>query len=263
MGLENKVVLVTGAGQGIGQAIALAFSGKGGRIIVNDINQEGIKDTLEKIKSGGGEGLGLEADVSKANEVEKMIDQAVDKYGTLDILVNNAGIVKPAPMEELSEEDWDSVVGVNLKGTFLCSKYAARKMIKNRSGLMINIASIVGHEPSKDVGAYAATKAGVIMLTKQCAASWGQYNIRVNSISPGLIWTTITPAYNDSEIREARTAMIPLGRLGYAEDIASTALMLASDDASYVTGWDIVVDGGFSRNYLNLLPGRPGAVEEP
>ena len=262
MGLENKVVLVTGAGQGIGQAIALAFSEKGARVVVNDVNQDGIKDTLEKIESKGGEGLGFQADVSRAKDVEKMIEQAVEKYGTLDVLVNNAGIVKPAPMEDLSEEDWDSVVNVNLKGTFLCSKYAARKMIEKRSGLMINIASINGYEPSKDVGAYAATKAGIIVLTKQCAASWGQYNIRVNSISPGLIWTTITPAYKDSAIREARTAMIPLGRLGYAEDIASTALLLASDDASYVTGWDVVVDGGFSRNLLNLLPGRPGTVEE-
>lgn len=262
MGLENKVVLVTGAGQGIGQAIALAFSDKGARIVVNDINQNGIKDTLEKIESKESEGWGFKADVSKADEVEKMIEQAVEKYGALDILINNAGIVKPAPMEELSEEDWDSVVNVNLKGAFLCSKYAAKKMIKNRSGLIINIASIVGHEPMKDVGAYAATKAGIIMLTKQCASSWGQYNIRVNSISPGLIPTAINPAYQDSKVREARAAMIPLGRLGYTEDIASTALLLASEEASYVTGWDIVVDGGLSRNLLNLLPGRLGSAEE-
>jgi 3-oxoacyl-[acyl-carrier protein] reductase len=262
MSFSEKVVLVTGAGQGIGQAIALAFSKEKARIVVNDINKDGIKDTLDKIQAMGGEGLGLKADVSKNAEVEKMFDDTVKEYGTLDIVVNNAGIVKPAPVENLSEEDWDMVMNVNLKGTFLCSKYGAKIMIKNRSGSIINIASIVAHEPSMDVGSYGAAKAGIIHLTKQCAAAWGQYNIRVNSISPGLIWTSITPVYKDPKIREAREAMVPSGRLGTAEDVASVALFLASEKAGYVNGWDVFVDGGLSRNLLQLLPGRPGTWDD-
>jgi len=162
---------------------------------------------------------------------------------------------------DLSEEDWDAVMDVDLKGLFLCSKFAAKIMIPNKRGWIINISSIAGHEPNPYVGSYGPAKAGVLILTKQCAMEWGRYNIRVNSISPGLIWTPINPAYEKSEVREAMLKQIPLGRLGFPEDIASVAVMLASDETGYVTGCDILVDGGYLRNILQLLPGRLSAQE--
>ena len=257
MTLAGKVTLVTGGGQGIGQAIALGFSKKGTKVVVTDINLAGISDTCAKIKSKGGDCLGIKADVSISNEVKAMMDQTVEHYGTLDILVNNAGIVRPGHIESISEEDWDAVVNVNLKGTFLCSKFAAQIMIPNRRGSIINIGSIAGHEGNPDGGAYTATKAAIIALTKQCAIDWGRYHIRVNSISPGLIWTSINPYYQDSKIRQARQEMVPLGRLGTPDDIASVAVLLASDETEYVTGCDLRVDGGFLGNLIQLLPGRP------
>ncbi len=258
MDLEGKVALVTGAGQGIGQAIALAFAQEGARVVVNDANESGIAETEGKIKSSGGECLGVKADVSKASEVEAMMERTVTRYGTLDILVNNAGIVRAGPIEEHLEEDWDAVIDVDLKGVFLCSKYAARIMIPNRRGCIINISSVAAHEPGPGIGAYNAAKAGVIALTKQCAIEWGRHNIRVNSISPGLIWTSINPAYQDPEVRRARQGMVPLGRLGHPDDIAWVAVMLASEGAGYITGCDVQVDGGFLRNMQTLLPGRIG-----
>ncbi len=259
MSLEDKVALVTGAGQGIGQAIALAFAKEGARVVVNDVDDKGIDETQGRLRSLGGGCLGVRADVSRSQEVKAMMDRIVAEYGTLDILVNNAGIVRGGPMEDHAEEDWDAVIGVDLKGVFLCSKYAARIMIPRKSGCIINISSVAAHEPGPGIGAYNAAKAGVIALTKQCAIEWGRHNIRVNSISPGLIWTSINPAYQDPEVRKAREGMIPLGRLGNPEDIASVAVMLASEGAGYITGCDIQVDGGFLRNMQTLLPGRIGA----
>ncbi|MFC1821151.1 SDR family NAD(P)-dependent oxidoreductase [Thermodesulfobacteriota bacterium] len=259
MSVKDKIALVTGAGQGIGQGIALRFAEAGAKVVVADLSSEGISDTVEKIQSKGGDCLAVNADVSKSSDVKAMVDQTVDKYGTLDILVNNAGIVKTAPIMDLSEEDWDVVMDVDLKGPFLCSKYAAKVMVPNKQGWIINISSVAGHEPNPDVGSYGPAKAGVLMLTKQCAIEWGRYNIRVNSISPGLIRTPINPAYEDSEVRNARSNQIPLGRLGSPEDIAKVAVMLASDETGYVTGCDIQVDGGYLRNFQEFLPGRLSA----
>jgi NAD(P)-dependent dehydrogenase (short-subunit alcohol dehydrogenase family) len=259
MSVKDKIALITGAGQGIGQGIALKFAEAGAKVVAADLNPEGISDTFEKIQSKGGDCLAVSADVSKSSDVKAMVDQAVQKYGTLDVLVNNAGIVKTGPFIDLSEEDWDAVMDVDLKGPFLCSKYAAKVMVPKKQGWIINISSVAGHEPNPDVGSYGPAKAGVLMLTKQCAVEWGRYNIRVNSISPGLIRTPINPAYEDKKVREARSNQIPLGRLGYPEDIAAVAVMLASDDTGYVTGCDIQVDGGYLRNFQEFLPGRLSA----
>jgi 3-oxoacyl-[acyl-carrier protein] reductase len=263
MRLGGKVAIVTGAGQGIGQAIALAFSRKETKVVVADVNPVGISETAAKIKSIGGECLGIKTDVSIVSEVKAMMDRTVACYKTLDILVNNAGIVRPGHIENLSEEDWDKVINVNLRGTFLCSKYAAQVMIPNRQGRIINIASIAGHEPNPDGGAYSVTKAGIIALTTQCAIAWGRHNIRVNSISPGLIWTSINPFYEDPKVRQARQEMVPLGRLGSPDDIASVAVLLASDETGYISGCDIRVDGGFLKTLIQLLPGRPTDQENP
>jgi NAD(P)-dependent dehydrogenase (short-subunit alcohol dehydrogenase family) len=257
MSLRGKVVLVTGAGQGIGESIVLSFSKKGAKVVVNDVNMDGVSLVVKKIKSEGGDCLGLKADVSKRGEVKAMVDQTVGYYGTLDVLVNNAGIMKPAPLETLSEEDWDIAVNVDLKGTFLCSQFAAQIMIPRRRGRIINIASVSGHEPYPGGGAYSTSKAGVIMLTKQCAVEWGKYNIQVNAISPGLIVTPLNAkAYEDPNIRQGRENMVPLNRLGLPEDVASMAVLLASDESGYVSGCTIEVDGGFLRNMQQLLPGR-------
>lgn len=256
MSIEGKVVVVTGGGQGIGQAIALEFLKKGARVVVSDIDMAGVTDTLEKIKSQGGDCLGLKVDVTSREDVQVMVKQVVERYGTLDILINNAGIAKLGPMEELAEEDWDAVVNVNLRGTFLCSKYAAKVMIPNRRGCIINIASIIGHEPFPNIGAYAPTKAAIIMLTKQCAVEWAKYNVRVNSISPGFILTPIGAAMQDPAIQEARSAIVPMGRLGSVEDIAHCVVMLGSDESGYVTGADLVVDGGLIRGWAQSDPTR-------
>lgn len=258
MDLKKRVALVTGAGQGIGQAIALAFAKEGAKVVVNDVNDEGMADTEAKVRSLEGECLGVKADVSRSDEVKTMMDRILARYGTLDILVNNAGIVRGGATEDHAEEDWDAVIAVDLKGVFLCSKYAARIMIPRKSGCIINISSVAAHEPGPGIGAYNAAKAGVIAFTKQCAIEWGRHNIRVNSISPGLIWTSINPAYQDPEVRKAREGLIPLGRLGNPDDIASVAVMLASEGAGYITGCDVQVDGGFLRNMQTLLPGRIG-----
>jgi NAD(P)-dependent dehydrogenase (short-subunit alcohol dehydrogenase family) len=254
MSLADKVVVVTGAGQGIGEGIALAFSKKNSRVVVVDVNKKGIANTVEKIKSMGSDCLGVQTDISSSSDVQTMVKKTIDQYGTLDVLVNNAGILKPGPLEDLSEEDWDTGVNVNLRGTFLCSKYAAQIMIPKRKGCIVNIASISGHEPYPGGGTYSPTKAAIIMLTKQCAIEWGQYNIRVNAISPGLIATPLTAkAYENEEIKKGRENMVPLGRIGLPGDIGSVAVLLASEEMGYVTGTTIPVEGGFLGNMQKLL----------
>jgi NAD(P)-dependent dehydrogenase (short-subunit alcohol dehydrogenase family) len=254
MSLTNKVVVVTGAGQGIGEGIALEFAEKGARVVVSDVNMDGVSKTVEKIKSAGGDCLGVKADVSSSRDVKAMIKKAVDHYSSLDVLVNNAGIVKPGPLESLSEEDWDMALNVNLKGAFLCSQQAAQVMIANRRGAIVNITSISAHEPYPGGGAYSPSKAAILMLTKQCAVEWAPYNIRVNAVSPGLIATPLTAkAYEDEEIKKGRKNMVPMGRIGRPKDIATVVALLASDETDYVTGVVIPVDGGFLRNEQKFL----------
>jgi glucose 1-dehydrogenase len=254
MSLTNKVVVVTGAGQGIGEGIALEFSEKGARVVVSDVNMDGVSNTVEKIKSAGGDCLGVKADVSSSSDVQAMVKKAVDHYGSLDVLVNNAGIVKSGPLESISEKDWDMALNVNLRGAFLCSQQAARVMITNRKGAIVNITSISGHEPYPGGGAYSVSKAAIVMLTKQCALEWAPYRIRVNAVSPGLIATPLTAkAYEDETVTKGRENMVPLGRIGRPKDIASVVALLASDDMDYVTGVIIPVDGGFLRNEQKIL----------
>jgi 3-oxoacyl-[acyl-carrier protein] reductase len=254
MSLDGKVAVITGAGQGIGEGIALQFSRKGARVVVADANAEGVSKTVEKIKATGADSIGVKADISLTRDVQAMFKQTIDRYGTVDILVNNAGIVRSGPLESLSEEDWDKVINVNLRGTFLCCKYAAQIMIPKRKGAIVNITSISGHDPYPGGGAYSSSKGGIILLTKQCAVEWGQYNIRVNAVSPGLIATPLTAkAYEDEKVKKGRENMVPLGRIGTPEDIASVTVLLASDECAYVTGCIVPVDGGFLTNMQRLL----------
>lgn len=245
MRLENKVSIVTGGGQGIGKAICLEFAKEGSNVLVADIMPELAEEMSEEIRGMGRKSIPFELDVANGKQVNEMVKTALDKFGRIDILANVAGIYKAGAIEDVSEEDWDRVIAVNLKGTFLCSQAAGREMIKRGSGNIVNFASVAGHTPQIGINAYSPSKAGVLLLTKIMAVEWAKHNIRVNAISPGPIKTRLTDAiYNTEEKRKARSQSIPLNRFGTPEEIAKAVVFLASDESSYVTGHPLVVDGG-------------------
>jgi len=253
MKLKGKVAIVTGSGQGIGQAISLVFAREGADIVLNDVNFSTLTKVAEEIRSLGREVLPVKADVSNGNDVMEMVRKSVEKFGKIDVLVNNAGIMRNAPIEQLSEEDWDAVMNVNLKGVFLCSKYVGQQMIKQKSGAIVNIASIAGLNPQIHAGAYSVSKAGVISLTELLAMEWAACNVRVNAICPGPTKTTLFDSCWSGERREARRKAIPIGRFGEPKEIAKAALFLASDDIGYLTGHTLVVDGGSSKCLYHLV----------
>jgi 3-oxoacyl-[acyl-carrier protein] reductase len=258
--LDSKTAIITGAGSGIGKAIALKFSDNGANIVVADVDLKAAQKTVYDIKNAGRNALAVETDVSNKDQVVELKERCLKQFGTIDILVNNAGVMSPpTPMEDLPEEYWDRLVKINMKGTFLCSQIVGKEMIKVKRGCIVNIASMCGHGPYPKCGAYGATKAAILLLTQQLALEWAAYNIRVNSISPGTIVTPLNEkVYADRKIYEQRSAIIPLHRPGYPQDIANTALFLASDDSSYITGTDILVDGGLMKISQQMLPGRAG-----
>jgi len=243
MRLKNKVALVTGGGRGIGRAIILALAKEGTDIVACDINLENLEEVAKEIEKLGRKVLVLKADVSKISEVEEMVKKALDKFTKIDILVNNAGITRDNLILRMSEEEWDQVLDINLKGTFNCLKTVTRPMMKARSGSIINIASVVGIMGNPGQANYAASKAGIIGLTKSAAKELASRGINVNAIAPGFIETTMTEALGD-EAKERLTSQIPLKRLGETTDVANLVVFLASDDASYITGEVIKVDGG-------------------
>lgn len=210
----------------------------------------------KEIKAMGRKSLSCTLDVSDGKQVHEMIKAALTYFGRLDILVNVAGMAKKSSFENLSEDDWDRVIAVNLKGTFLCSQAAGREMIKQGGGCIINIASVAGHTPEVYTGAYSPSKAGVLMLTRAMAVEWAKYGIRVNAISPGPITTPLTDyVYNTEALKKTRAKAVPMNRFGKAEEIANTALFLASGESSYITGHAIVVDGGALNSMYYLAAG--------
>ncbi len=243
MRLKDRVALVTGGGRGIGKAIALALAKEGADIVACDINLENLKEVAAEVEKMGRKILILKADVSKVSEVEEMVKKALDKFTKIDILVNNAGITRDNLIVRMSEEEWDQVLDINLKGAFNCLKAVARPMMKQRSGRIINIASVVGMMGNPGQANYAASKAGIIGLTKSAAKELASRGINVNAIAPGFIKTAMTEALDD-EIKERLTSQIPLKRLGEVKDVANLVVFLASNDASYITGEVIKVDGG-------------------
>jgi len=261
--LASKTAIITGAGSGIGKAIAMTFSENGANVVVADVNLEAAEKTAYQINDNGRRGLAVGTDVTKKDQVLEMAEQCLRQFGTIEILVNNAGVMSPpTPMEDLPEEYWDRVVEINLKGTFLCSQVVGKEMIKAKKGCIVNMASMCGHGPYPECGAYSATKGAILSFTQQLAIEWAEYNIRVNSISPGTILTPLNEnVYADREIYEGRSKLIPLHRPGYPQDIANAALFLASEDSSYITGTDILVDGGLLKIAQQMLPGRAGAKE--
>jgi 3-oxoacyl-[acyl-carrier protein] reductase len=239
--MEGRSVIVTGAAQGIGYAIARRFSAEGGDVAILDISAEGAKRAATEM---GGSVIGVAADVSNADEVNRAFAQVIDQFGRLDVLVNNAGIVgTDTPVKDLEESDWNRVLDVNLRGTFLCSRAAVRHMIPRRSGVIVSVASISGKEGNANMAPYSVSKAGVICFTKALAKEVLADGIRVNCVAPALIDSPLLDGM-DQERVDFLTSKIPLGRLGKPEEVAATILFLASDESTFATGQCFDVSGG-------------------
>ncbi|MFH1191290.1 MAG: 3-oxoacyl-[acyl-carrier-protein] reductase [Candidatus Omnitrophota bacterium] len=243
MRLKDKVAIVTGGARGIGQAIAMTFAQEGADIVVADVNLEIAQKTASEIVSLGRKALALEMDVTNYLLVEAGINKILDKMGKVDILVNNAGITKDNLVLRMSQTEWDAVINVNLKGTFNCIKAVSRPMVKQRSGRIISIASIIGLMGNPGQANYAASKAGIIALTKTIAKELASRNINANAVAPGFIQTEMTASLPE-EIKKKMLEAIPLAKLGTPQDVANLCLFLASDESSYITGQVITIDGG-------------------
>jgi len=242
--LENKVAIITGASRGIGREIALLFAKEGAKLTITARNEELLKTLSDEIKAlGFAEPLLCSLDVKDSEKVEEMVDKTLDKYGRVDILVNNAGVTRDGLMLRMSDADWDDVLDTNLKGAFICMRSVAKTMMRQRSGRIINMASVIGLIGNAGQANYAASKAGIIALTKSAAKELGSRNILINAIAPGFIDTDMTQALSD-DIKNAILKSIPVGKLGQPADIAKAALFLASDESSFITGQVITVDGG-------------------
>ena len=242
-----RTMLITGAAHGLGAAMAKGAAEQGYRVGVLDLKLDEAASVADDIG-----GIALEADVTDPSAVEAALDQLGE---TPDVLINNAGILRTGPLLEHSVEDWRLVTDVNLNSVFIVAQATARRMKEKGGGSIVNLASINAINPSTLCGAYAAAKAGVVTLTQQMAMEWGEYNIRVNSIAPGFIDSGMSaPYYKSQKTRELRGGAVPLKRLGSAEDVAACALFLASDDAGYISGENIAIDGGVIRSVLMQLP---------
>ncbi|MEI8138917.1 MAG: 3-oxoacyl-[acyl-carrier-protein] reductase [bacterium] len=241
--MTGKVALVTGAARGIGQAIAKKLAGEGCDVALCDLKAEWLTETVGLIEAMGRKVKCFEVDVGNAAAVDAAVNGAVKEFGKIDILVNNAGITKDTLMIRMSEQDWDAVLTVNLKGTFLFTKAVARPMMKQRTGAIVNVASIIGLIGNAGQCNYAASKAGVIALTKSAAKELAARNVRVNAVAPGFIETKMTEALPE-EVRTKMLGAIPMGRFGQPEDVANVVLFLASDMSSYMTGQVLPICGG-------------------
>ncbi len=244
MKLRNRTAIVTGASRGIGRAVALELAKEGAAVIVNYAGSEAkANEVVDEIKAAGGRALAFRCNVSDAKEVTEMVKKAAEEFGSVDILVNNAGITRDNLLIRMKEEEWDDVINTNLKGVFLCTKSVARPMMKQRSGRIINIASVVGLAGNAGQANYTAAKAGVIGLTKTSAKELAPRGITVNAVAPGFITTDMTGDLPE-EVRSQMLAQIPLSSFGEPTDIAKAVLFLASDDSRYITGQTLSVDGG-------------------
>ncbi|MDR0675535.1 MAG: 3-oxoacyl-[acyl-carrier-protein] reductase [Elusimicrobiota bacterium] len=241
--LAGKVVLITGAGQGIGREIALSLADEGADICVTDVNIEIAEETKKLIQEKNCKAKVYKLDVSNLVMVEEICEKIVEDFEKIDILINNAGVTKDNLIMRMSEKDWDFVLNINLKGSFNCIKAVTKYMIKKRYGKIINISSIVGVRGNAGQANYSASKGGIIALTKTCAKELGSRNINVNAIAPGFIATKMTDILGE-KAKEKLVENIPLNRLGTAKDIAKACLFLASSDADYITGQTLQVDGG-------------------
>ena len=243
MDLNGKVALITGGAQGIGQVIGEELASLGAHIILGDVNGDGATKTAEAINSNGGSATGVKLDVTNINNVQEVFKSIIKDRGQLDILVNNAGITRDGLLMRMKEQDWDLVLSVNLKGSFLCSQLAVKQMMKQKSGSIVNIASIVGLMGNLGQANYSASKAGLIGLTKTTAREVGSRGIRVNAIAPGFIDTEMTRVLDD-KVQEKLIEQIPMARLGQPKDIADCVAFLVSDKSKYITGQVVGINGG-------------------
>jgi len=241
--LNGKIALVTGAAQGIGRDIALGLAADGADVAICDVNLEAAQKTAGDIEAKGRKALALKANVAASADVTAMVDQVVEKFSRIDILVNNAGITRDGLIVRMKDEDWDLVLSINLKGAFLCTKAALKYMTKQRTGTIINIASIVGAMGNAGQVNYVASKAGLIGMTKTIAREYANRNVTSNAVAPGFIDTAMTQALSEN-VRQELAKQIPLGRLGSSEDVANAVRFLASPAAAYITGQVIHVNGG-------------------
>jgi len=247
-GLKGKAALVTGGGSGIGRATATAFAAEGVMVVIGDTSAVGGEETRQIIKDNGGEAIFVQADVTRAIEVDALVRKAVEAYGRLDYAFNNAGTGGlSATVVDFPEEIWDQVINLNLKGVFLCMKYELAQMLKQGSGVIVNTASVAGLVGTEASPAYTASKHGVVGLTKAAALDYATAGIRINAVCPGVIHTPMIDSFISlaPEMEAAYTAMHPMGRLGEAHEVAEAVLWLCSDAASFVTGHAMVVDGGW------------------
>lgn len=247
--LKGKVGIITGARRGMGKSHAITLARAGAKVVVSDISLEDCQKVVDEIKKMKGEAMAVKCDVAKKNEVDNMVKAAVKKWGKVDILVNNAGICQFKPFLELTEEEWDRTIDINLKGYFLCAQAAAKEMVKQKSGVIVNIASIAMGQTGvgfPTLAHYSASKGGIVGMTETLALELAPYNIRVNAISPGTIETPMINSLKaDSKTMEGILARIPLHRVGKPEEVSNLVLFLASDASSYMTGSTVVIDGGW------------------
>lgn len=242
MDFTHKTVIVTGSARGIGLAIAKRFSSMGANVVISDIDQDAVDKVAAELESSA---IGIKANVTKSAEVEDLFKQTVDKFGSVDVVVNNAGITRDTLMIRMDEKDWDMVLDINLKGAFLVTKSAAKLMMKQRSGRIINISSVVGLNGNAGQINYASSKAGLIGMTKTAAKELGIRGVTVNAVAPGFIETEMTKNLPDAAKEQFLTHIL-LKRVGLPDDVASAVSFLASDDAAYITGQVLSVDGGMS-----------------
>ncbi len=246
MRLKDKVAIVTGAGRGIGEGVALRFAEEGARVVVNDVNETDVQRTVGTIRGQGGKAAAVIGSVASREIAQKMVDTAVKEFGTVDILVNNAGIIRDAMLHKMTDEQWDQVIAVNLKGVFLCTQCAARVMREKGYGKIINISSTSWRGNPGQLN-YSATKAGVIGMTKTAAKELAPKGINVNVIAPGMIWTDMIKSMPPAIVERMEKGLafiVPLNRKGLPKDIANLALFLASEESSFITGQLIHCDGG-------------------
>lgn len=240
----GKVALVTGAGRGLGKAIAMRLAEEGAKVVIADLAAENCYAVKEDIEKKGGEALAIVCDVCKRDQVGALFDKIIEAFGTVDILINNAGITRDALLKDLTDEQWDAVMNVNLKSMFLCTQFAAKIMSENLIGKIVNIASIAGEMGNPGQTNYAASKAGVIGMTKSLAKELAKKNICVNAIAPGFIDSEMTQVVPE-KVKEYFIKQIPLGRMGKPGEIASACVFLASNEADYITGQVLRVNGGW------------------
>ncbi|MDF2568943.1 MAG: fabG 3 [Sporomusa sp.] len=244
MHLDGHVAIVTGASRGIGRAVAIALANVGAKVVINYAgNAEAAEEVRKAITDKGGDAITIQADVANAEAVETLVKKTIEAYGKIDVLVNNAGITRDSLLMRMKDEDWDAVMNTNLKGVFYCTKAVSKFMMKQRSGKIINMTSVVGVMGNAGQANYAAAKAGVIGFTKSMAKELASRGITVNAIAPGFIATDMTHGLSE-QVKVDLATKIPLNRLGTAEDVAAAAVFLATESANYITGQTLNVDGG-------------------